>query len=344
MNPDKEQPAVEEETGLDVDLGKVFDEVTQEDTPEEAVAEQPKETPKQETKEPEVQETPPEPEATEEPVKETPQEEPSDEAVPPATWTAEAKEMFSGLDPVLQQEVLKREKDYAQGIQKHADAAKTADAYEQVIAPYKAMIAAEGSNPVQAIASLFNTAYQLRSGTPEQKAQLILQLANQYGADLSQVTPSQDEDEYVDPEIKSLKDEISSLKQTTQSQMQAAQNQQLVSLQQQIDAFSKDPKNVHFEKVQSTMSSLLTSGGATTLEEAYDKSLYLVPEIRESIIQEQVKEAEAARVKKESEAAAKAKKAAGVQLQNEEGAGTVTATDGTMEEELAAAYDKANAS
>jgi hypothetical protein len=341
MTTENEQPA-EEETGLDDDLGKIFDEVTQEETPTEAVAEQPKETPKQETKEPEAEKAPPEPEATEEPV--TAQEEPSDEAVPPATWTAEAKEKFSGLDPVLQQEVLKREKDYAHGIQKHADAAKTADAYEQVIAPYKAMITAEGSNPVQAIASLLNTAYQLRSGTSEQKAQLILQLANQYGADLSQVTPSQDEDEYVDPDIKSLKDEISSLKQTTQSQMQAAQNQQFMGLQQQIEAFASDPKNEHFEKVRPTMSSLLTSGAASTLDEAYEKSLYLVPETRESIIQNQVKEAEAARVKKESEAAEKAKKAAGVQLTNEEGAGTVTPTEGTMEEELAASYDKANAS
>ena len=339
MTTENDQPA-EEDTGLDVDLGKVFDEVTNEDTPTEAVAEQPKETPKQETEETEVQETPPEPEATEEPVT----EDVEDAVAPPASWTAESKEKFGSLDPVLQQEVLKREKDYAQGINKYADAAKTADAYDQVIAPYKAMIAAEGSNPVQAIASLFNSAYQLRTGTPEEKGKLILGLAQQYGADLSQINQQGETDEYVDPDILALKNEIASLKQTTQSQVQAAQNQQITVYQQQIETFAADPKNEHFDKVRETMSSLLTSGSASTLDEAYEKSLYLVPETRESIIQKQIKDAEVAKVKKDTEAADKAKKAAGVQLTNEEGAGTVMPTDGTMEDDLAAVYDKANAS
>jgi hypothetical protein len=275
---------------------------------------------------------------TEEPQEqETPQEE---KVAPPASWTAGAKEKFSGLDPAIQEEVLKREKDYAKGIQKHAELARQAEQFDQVVAPYKAMIAAEGSNPVQAVQSLLNTAYQLRSGTAQQKTQLILQLASQYGADLSQLNPQTEEDEYLDPEIKSLKDEISSLKQTTQSQLDAAQNQQIQSYQQQIEAFKNDPKNVHFEKVQGQMSALLTSGSASSLEEAYDKSLYLVPEIREELIQQQLKEKDEDRLKKESEAAAKARKAAGTQLKNEE-AGIVMPQDGTLEDDLAAAYDKA---
>ena len=303
MTTENDQPA-DDESGLDVDLGKIFDEVTNEDTPTEVDAEQPEETPKQEAKETEVEETPLEPEATEEPVTEEPEEVVS----PPASWTAESKEKFSTLDPGLQQELLKREKDYAQGINKYADAAKTADAYDQVIAPYKAMIAAEGSNPVQAIASLFNSAYQLRTGTPEQKGKLILELANQYGADLSQINPQEDTDEYVDPDILALKNEIASLKQTTQSQVQAAQNQQITVYQQQIEAFASDPKNEHFDKVRETMSSLLTSGSASTLDEAYEKSLYLVPETREAIIQKQIKDAELAKAKRDTKAANKAKK------------------------------------
>jgi hypothetical protein len=337
MTTENEQTA--DESGLDVDLGKVFDEVNKAEETEEAVAEQPKE------EKPEVPETPPETQedTAQEPVTEEPQEEPSEEVVAPATWTADAKEKFSGLDPAIQQEVLKREKDYAQGIQKYAESAKAAEAYDQVISPYKAMIAAEGSNPVQAIHSLFNTAYQLRSGTPEQKAELILTLAQQYGADMSRFQTSQDEDEYVDPDIKDLKDQISSLQQTTQSQMQAAQNQQLVGFQQQIQAFAADPKNEHFDTVRDSMSALLTSGAATSLEEAYEKSLYIVPEVRETIIQKQVREAEAARKKQESEAAEKAKKAAGTQLTNE-AAGVVQAVEGSMEDELGAAFDKAQAS
>ena len=339
MTTENDQTA-DEESGLDVELGKVFDEVTKEDTATEAVAEQPQETPKQEATETEAEKAPPEPAATEEPVT----EEKEEAIAPTASWTAESKEKFGSLDPVLQQEVLKREKDFAQGINKYAEAAKTADAYNQVIAPYKAMIAAEGSNPVQAIASLMNTAYQLRSGTPEQKAKLILELAQTYGADLSQISPQDETDEYVDPDIRALKDEIASLKQTTLSQVQAQQNQQISVFKQQIEAFESDPKNEHFDKVRDTMSTLLLNGSASTLDEAYDKSLYLVPETREAIIQKQINEAAAAKVAKETEAAQKAKKAAGLQLTNEEGVGTVMPTDGSMEDDLAAAYDRATAS
>lgn len=340
MTTEKEQPAVEE-TGLDVDLGKAFDEVTKAETPEEAPAEPTKEEKPPETEEPEAEQAPPETEVQEE----TPEE----IIEPPATWTAESKEKFGGLDPAIQQEVLKREKDFATGIQKNAEAAKLADSYEQVIAPYKAMIAAEGSNPVQAVQTLLNTAYQLRSATPEQKNQLFLGLAQQYGVDLSQLSLSDETDEYADPEMKALKDEVASLKQTTQSQMQAAQNQQMQTLTQHIEAFKNETntdgslKHEHYDKVHIPMSALLSNGGAQTLEEAYEQSLYLVPEVRDSLIQKQVKEAEQTRIKKETEAAAKAKKAAGTQLSNESAEVVVNAKDGTMQDDLGAAYDAAEA-
>ena len=88
------------------------------------------------------------------------------------------------------------------------------------------------------------------------------------------------------------------------------------------------------------MSELLTGGAAQTLEEAYEKSLYLVDEVRDEIFQEKLKTAETERVKKETEAAEKAKKAAGVQLKDEATA-VVTPTDGTLHDDLEAAYDAA---
>jgi len=340
MTTENDQPA-EEDSGLDVDLGKVFDEVNKaEDHPEDK-------TPPP-AEEPKVEETPSEPKEEEPPPVEEPAvEEPSEEVVAPASWTAEAKEKFGGLDPVLQQEMLKREKDYAQGIQKNADLAKEAESYDQVIAPYKAMIASENATPQQAVANLLNTAYQLRTATPEQKTQLILNLAQQYGADLSQ-TSQEETDEYVDPDILSLKNEIASLKTTTQSQLQANQNQQVQALQQQIQNFSAETnadgslKHEHFDKVKDSMAVLLTGNQASNLEEAYNKSLYMVDEVRESMILKQVKENEAVRVKKETDAAQKAKKAQGLQLQNEQ-AGAVPAAGGSLDDDLGAAYDAANA-
>lgn len=346
--PKEEQPAVEE-TGLDDDLGKVFDEVTAEDQPEE--------TPPTTSEEPKVEETPSETKEEETPQEEvTAQEEAQteeaseEEVAPPATWTADAKEKFSDLDPVLKDEILKREKDFAQGIQKHADAAKEAESYDQILAPYDAMIKSEGATRQQAVASLLNTAYLLRTATPEQKGQLILQLANQYGADLSQVSPQaeQEDDEYADPEVKGLKDELTSLKNQITTQNQTAQQQQLLAYQQQLTDFAEAKnedgtlKHEHFDKVRTSMAALMQSGAAPTLEEAYEQSLYTVPEVRDAMILAKVKENEQERIKKETAAAEKAKKAQSVQLKSEE-AGVVPGKAETMEEELAAAYDAANA-
>lgn len=350
MTEDKEQPAVEEDTGLDVDLGKVFDEVNKAEEPEEAPAKPEKEEkPEPKAEEPEVEETPPETKAEEPPVTEEPAEEPAvEEVAPPATWTAETKEMFSGLDPAIQQEVLKREKDFATGIQKNSEAAKSNEAYEQVIAPYKAMIAAEGGTPQRAVADLLNTAYQLRTGTPEQKAQLILSLANQFGADLSQTSPQEETDEYTDPDIQKLNQRLDTLQQTTQSQIQANQNQQIQSMQQQINDFRTETnedgtlKHEHFEKVAPHMSALLTNNLVKDMEQAYNESLKLVPELHETMVQQKVKESEAARVAKETDAAEKAKKAQGLQLKDE-ATDIVTPKDGTMEDDLGAAYDAAEA-
>lgn len=285
-----EKDTVDEESSLEAELGAVFDEVNKEDEPEVAVEKEPaKAKSEQKEEETEVEETPPELESTEEePVSEEQQEEPEEKVVPPASWTTEAKDKFSGLDPAIQQEVLKREKDYARGIEKNASLAKQAEVYEQVISPYRAMIQSEGSDPVRAIQSLLNTAYTLRSGTNEQKVGLMKQLAQQYNIQMDDVSSDYNEDEYIDPEIKALREEISSLKNTTQSQIQLQQNQQLQSYQQQIDAFASDPKHEHFDKVRDQMSALLTGGSASTLEEAYEKSLYLVDDLRQSLLDKQL--------------------------------------------------------
>ena len=346
MAAEEETPAAEEDTGLDVDLGQVFDEVTAKDEEPEKEPEpeaSKEEDPKEEVEEETVEEEPEPVTAEAEEEEETPAEEPEESVAPPATWTEEAKTKFGQLDPGLQEEILKREKDYAQGIQKHSEAAKSAQSYENIVAPYRAMLASENATPEQAFGELLKTAYTLRSGTAEQRTQLILNLANQYGADLSQLNQTSEEDEYVDPDIKALRAEISSLKQTTQNQIQLDQNRAIQQNQKVIDDFAADKKNVHFEAVRGTMSALIQSGDAATIEEAYEKSLYVVPEVREKVIQEQVKKAADKRIKDENTAAAKAKKAAGLVLQNEE-AGIVIPDKGSMEDILGAAFDKSNAS
>lgn len=329
-----EATAEDAATFSDDDLGAIFDQVTgqvepePEPEPEPTEAEKPEEAPQDEKGESE-------PESKTEEDKPTP-------VSPPNSWTAEAKEKFSDLDPAIQQEVLKREADYSKGLEKNASKAKLADEFEGTVAPYRAMMAASNVTPNEAVQQLMNTWYLLETTQPDQKRQLILDLAQRYGVELNQSSQGNNEDEYVDPDIKALRDEVSSLKNQQQSQIQQAQLTQTQALQAQIQAFQDDPKNEHFETVKAEMSALLQSGKAQTLEDAYSQALWLNETTRNTLLEKQLKDREEKRVKEETEKAKKAKKAAGVNLKSEDG-GLADVTSGNLESDLGALYDKIQA-
>lgn len=328
-----EEATVDTAPSFDEELASVFDEVTGQGATEEPEPTEAETATQEEPEQPEV-----EAEATE---PETPGD-PSPEAVkPPNSWTAEAKQKFSALDPLVQQEVLKRESDYSRKIQESSERAKLSERFEAIAAPYRPMLAAEGATAETAFESLLNTAYRLRTGSPQEKSALILDLAHKYGVELNQSGQEQD-DVYVDPDIKALREEIASLKNQQQSQLYQAQTAEQAALRQQIHAFSSDPQNEHFEKVKGEMSALLQAGKAQTLEDAYSQALWLNPETREAMVAAKVKAENERRIKEETDKAAKAKRAAGVNLRNED-AGLVPELSGDLDDDLAKIYDSIEA-
>jgi hypothetical protein len=102
----------------------------------------------------------------------------------PQSWRPGAREHWGALPPEVQQEVAKRERDMMVALERTADDRKTAQAFQQVYAPYEAMIRGEGSDPIRAIDTLFQTAYQLRTAQPAQKAQLVAGIIRDYNIDV----------------------------------------------------------------------------------------------------------------------------------------------------------------
>ena len=104
---------------------------------------------------------------------------------PPATWSATAKAEFSKLSPVVRGEIAKREADFSRGIQQYAEKAKTADAYIAEFQPYDQMFKSLNASPQQFLKDSLATEYRLRTSSPQEKTQLLMQYAKHYGADLS---------------------------------------------------------------------------------------------------------------------------------------------------------------
>ena len=271
------------------------------------------------------------PEAPEEPAE--PIEEPVNTIEAPQALSGPAKAKWKDLPPEIQQEWSKRENDIHKMMTAHDGELRMGREMKEVISPYMPIIVAEGGNPVKAVQSLLNTAYLLRTGTPEKKAQLVHEIAQTYGVDLGMVQAPE-----VDPVIGSLQQEISQLKQFVSAQQQTQGQQEEQRYLSEIQAFAADPKNLHFEQVKSLMAPLLASGQAKDLQEAYDMACHASPTIRSTLLA--AKEAEK-KAKRNEELAAKKQAAVSVVGSPGVHGPNTAAPKRSVREELEASFDAA---
>lgn len=227
-------------------------------------------------------------------------------APPPNTWTAAAKAKWQELPSEIQAEIAKRESEVEKGFTKLDEERSVGKTFKETVLPYMAMIQAEGSTPIVAVQSLLNTAHQLRSGTPQSRGQLILQLAKQFNADISQTSSTQPQP---DPTVLAIQQELQQLKNARHQEDLQKKQQEDAAVTRTIDTFAADPKNVHFETVKADMAALLQAGRAKDLQDAYDKAVWAHPDIRSTLLEQSVADKEAKRLADLKEKADKARKA-----------------------------------
>lgn len=323
----EEEPKPERARGPDGKFTKAETAETEEEPVIEAKAEkEPKKEPK--------------PEATEaEPVAEAAPEqkaEPKPDTRPPSSWSAEGKTKFATLDPAIQKEVLKREEDFHRGIEQYKAKAVFADNLYRELAPYEAMIRSEGATPEMAVRNLFSAAYTLRTGTPQQKAQLLSQVAQMYGVEMPQAG-----EEYpaIDPTVAQLQQRIAQFEQAMQQGQQQQEVATTQTLSNEIEQFKADPQNIFFENVRQDMAALIQAGRATNLKEAYDMAIWARPDVREQILARQSREAEEKRLAEATKAAVAAKKSAPVNVRPKGVFAPAANAGKTMFDTMSSVYD-----
>lgn len=210
--------------------------------------------------------------------------EPDRTATAPSSWTRETAAKFAELPADVRAEIHRRETEYHKGIRQINEMASIGHDVQSVVRPYMQTFQQAGIHPLQAISTLLQTEHSLRYGTPEQKAQMMAQIARDYGVDMAQVQPLPP----VDPQVQELQRQNQQLQ---QFQHETLQTQQQAVLSE-IQAFGANPANAHFEVVKNDMAALLTSGQATSLQDAYDKAVWMRPDIRKSLVEQQRTEAE----------------------------------------------------
>lgn len=228
---------------------------------------------------------------------------------PPAEMSAEQREGFKALPVDIQRQVADRYADVRKTLtQKTEEIAKERSKYQELetaFEPYREQLSLQGVTPAQAAQKLL-AAQNVLTRDPVNG---LKWLAQSLQIDLRQLAPSENkEEEYLDPQVKALKDEVGSLKAQLQ-QFQVGVRETKVSEAQKIISDFKDAKDAagnllhpHFENadVQAAIAGLVSKG--KTLDEAYTAAVYVLPEVREKIAQEAAKAAQAEAAKNSEEA------------------------------------------
>jgi len=196
----------------------------------------------------------------------------------PEHWSSEHKESFATLSPEAQQILIARDAEFQKGYQERAQGITD---IQSAIEPWKQTIAQMGRSEADAIRTLFAT----YSSLVNDPLNGIQNLAQSFGV-LDQINAPDTDDEYVDPELKALRQQVQGLQgqlqQFSTTQQQAAQSDG----QRMIDDFksAKDAEgnlaNPYFDEALPLITSLVQQG--KSLEDAYNEAKWTVPAYREA--------------------------------------------------------------
>ena len=234
-------------------------------------------------------------------------EQPVEEPVwkrPPASWKKDYHDAWQTADDRLKEYAWQREEQMKAGVQPLMEKARLADQFQEVLNPYMDTIRGLNIEPTQAVKALMEADHALRFSDPQQKQQLFMRLAQQYGVTLGGELQQQP----FDPNISALQQELNRVRGEVMSwkeQQEQVQNQSLLG---EINSFAM--KAEHFEEARPTMISLLQSGVAATLEEAYEKAIRLDDNLYQQVQQGRQAQAETQQKVVANQAAKKARAAA----------------------------------
>jgi hypothetical protein len=204
---------------------------------------------------------------------------------PPQSWKPTIREKWATLPDEVRQEVVRRERETAVALQESSEARQGYQKFRETVAPFEAMIRAEGGEPLRAVESLLQTAAALRTAPLQTKAQMVAQMVRQFlpgreGIELLDAAlsgaPQSAQSAYSAPvDIDRRVEEVL-------ARRDAERQQQDVS-QRVTTALAEVEGEEFFPDVKGDMADLLElaakRGFAMTPKEAYNRAVLVHPEI-----------------------------------------------------------------
>lgn len=218
-------------------------------------------------------------------------EDPEPKAADPAPdarldgWSDEHRAAFQAQTPEAQKLIIDRQEAIGQAVTEYANQVQ---AFADKAGPFLRVVESNGdyfdqfeAPPEQIIANLIAHERVLRSGTYEQKLSTLLRFANDYGVPLQAATadpladPAQPGGEQY-PMIHDLRQQLMAERAKIQALEARQSHAEVQTTNSRIAAFAAErdaqgqPKYPFFEQVRGTMGRLMSSGSASTLQQAYE--------------------------------------------------------------------------
>lgn len=200
---------------------------------------------------------------------------------PPSSWKKDYWGHWErmGKDPGLQEYIEQREQDYAKGVSTYKSQWDQAQPVLKALEPFMPELQQSGITPDRWVANLGNAHRMLSLGNAEQKAQMFVKLASDYGVNLGALGGGQQNPQFahITQTVNTLQNRI----QQFESQQQEAEQR---VLQGSLDSFKADKAN--FDVLGPTMGKLIQSGFVDSnlplqqmLQAAYDKAIRMHDDI-----------------------------------------------------------------
>jgi len=195
---------------------------------------------------------------------------------PPVSWSADAKATWPSLSPAIQAAVLKRETEVSDGFRQKSEEAKSYTPVREILEGQKDRFSRLGVDAPTALRQLFTFQDQFE----RDPASLIRHIANTARIDLRQLaqtpTASASPAAATPPARPNVAPDVS---QIVEERLNAR------DAQRSLAEFESNPANKHAKDpaVRQAMAGAL-AGGATNLTEAYDRAIWSLPHLRETLM------------------------------------------------------------
>lgn len=234
----------------------------------------------------------------------------------PGSWKAATREKFAKLDPDVQQEIMRREREISQGFNEVSEVKKFREHFMGSVNQYAHVINAEGGRPLETIHNLLQTANVLYTGTPIQKAMTVASIIKNFGISLETLDDvlagnggEEGRGQAQSPDIAAvIQAELAKALGPVMQRHKAQEQQTLQATQEELQNFLDDPANEFAYDVKDTMADILEAaanrGQKMDLQTAYSRAILAHNDIAEVVARRKTQE----QVTKSSAAAAAAKK------------------------------------